>query len=263
MIQTTPASPPTPPGPAPRGQCRQCHYDLRGIESGRCPECGWPYELSDVLSTPLGKRLMKPTRWLAPAAIAIAALPLTFDALLLPTPLTLLLLFFLWVVVATPYIYRSRRRQRILFHRYPKHLLVDPDMPARTRIASIFLITAMLIWSGLWQRAVIYANLPWLDSYADQLYDKTPMDAPLPTARVWRGTLPVTPTWLDPTGVSFQVGFGTLIYSPSSPASFPDGYFPLYGWRHYSERTYTRISPAWSIERPPWNFLNPIPELNR
>jgi hypothetical protein len=78
--------------PAPHGKCWQCHYDLRGIDSGRCPECGWPYELTDVLTTPTGKRLMKPTRWVGRGAIAIAAIPLVFDALLLPTPLSLLLL---------------------------------------------------------------------------------------------------------------------------------------------------------------------------
>ena len=127
------------PDPAPHGKCWQCHYDLRGIDSGRCPECGWPYELTDVLSTPIGKRLMKPTRWVGRGAIAIAAIPLVFDALLAPTPLTLLLLAFLWPMAAGPYFFRSRQRKRVLFRRYPQNLLVDPDARASRRIASLFL----------------------------------------------------------------------------------------------------------------------------
>lgn len=32
-----------------RGRCQHCGYDLRGsIEMGRCPECGTPFDLSDV-----------------------------------------------------------------------------------------------------------------------------------------------------------------------------------------------------------------------
>ena len=31
----------------PPGKCQHCGYDLRGSESGKCPECGWSYELAD------------------------------------------------------------------------------------------------------------------------------------------------------------------------------------------------------------------------
>ncbi len=31
----------------PTGKCQHCGYDLRGSESGKCPECGKPYEEAD------------------------------------------------------------------------------------------------------------------------------------------------------------------------------------------------------------------------
>jgi hypothetical protein len=221
------------------------------------------YELADVLSTPDGARLMKASRWIGRAAIPIAAIALVFDALLLPTPMSLLLLAFLWAFVAGPYISRSRRRKRNLFRRYPQHSLVDPDAAPRARIARAFFIIAMVVWSGVWQRAVIYICMPWLDAYADQLYDKTPMIAPLPTAMVWKGALPVTPVELDPLGLWFHVGFGMLRYSPVMEPYGGGGYIPLNGWAAFTDGTETRISPAWYILRPPWNFLGLSPRLFR
>jgi hypothetical protein len=222
------------------------------------------YELADVLSTPEGVRLMKPTRWIGRAAIPIASISLVFDALLLPTPLTLLLLAFLWGLVAGPYVRRSRRRKRKLFRRFPQHSLVDPDALARARIARVFLIIAMIVWSGAWQRVMIYISMPWLDTYADQLYDVRPMEAPLPTAWVCCGVLPVVPTYLSPGGVAFNAGFGTLDYSPPrSAVRYWSTYLPVDGWKCYSEPSYTQISPAWSVRRPPWNILSPFPRLDR
>jgi hypothetical protein len=138
------------PKPAPRGQCWKCGYDLRGIPSRVCPECGWPFELEELLNSPVGIRLMKPTQGLARLAIPIAAGGLLLDALLMPTSITLALLTLLWWKLAKPYITRSMQRQRILYRRFPKYLTPDPDVPARKRIATVFLITALLVFSGAW-----------------------------------------------------------------------------------------------------------------
>jgi len=32
----------------PAGHCSECGYDLQGLENGKCPECGEPYEKEDL-----------------------------------------------------------------------------------------------------------------------------------------------------------------------------------------------------------------------
>ncbi len=200
---------------------------------------------------------MTPTHWLGRAAIVIAALPLLLDAMLAPTSPTLFLLALLWLAVAAPYMYRSRKRKRHLYRQFPQHRFQDPDQPLRKRIAVIFFVVGLLIWSGAWQRAIIYISLPSLNAYADHLYSDTPLVAPLPTAPVWCGLLHVTPIWMEPGDIEFQVGFGELLYSPEPGRRSYRDYLTTDEWLRYWETTYTPISPSWRIERPQWNFLMP------
>ncbi len=41
--------------PRPRGLCQRCGYDLRGNESGRCPECGTPLPVARPLAALAGR----------------------------------------------------------------------------------------------------------------------------------------------------------------------------------------------------------------
>lgn len=58
--------------------CRKCHYDLRRLESGRCPECGRPFDPQDPGSTISEVQPWRMRRWillilLLAAPIAVAA----------------------------------------------------------------------------------------------------------------------------------------------------------------------------------------------
>lgn len=52
----------------PPGRCRKCRYDLAGLESTICPECG-----TSALSEPEMERLYKRTRWIEAVLIGLVA----------------------------------------------------------------------------------------------------------------------------------------------------------------------------------------------
>ena len=243
------------------GICWKCGYDLRGIDSRKCPECGWPFKLEELLQSTVGERLMKPTRWLGKAAIPIAGISLILDAMLFLTPITLLVLAALWLIVAAPYILASRRQRRIIFQHYPQHGLADPDIAIRKHVACVFLVVAMIVWSGLWQLMILRISLHWLTPYVHHLYATMPLlTASPPEPYRWRGFLLVKAQPPEVYGVTVEANCGTLIYSPHAQ---PD--LVLRDWMDFNdtdEAVSVPIATDWYLQRDPWNFMGQA-SLNR
>jgi hypothetical protein len=252
--------------PPARGRCVKCGYDLRGILSNRCPECGYPFALPELLKDPYHTGLMKPMRWIGPAAAPIAAITLISDAAFVFTQFSLLLLSLLWLVVAGPYIARARRRRKTILRYFPKGLVSDPDTPLRKRIAVTFLIAAIIIGSGLWQKIVFRFDLIWLQPYATHLLRDMPFfvaEKSVPGPWLGQGTLEARAVWIDPTSVKFETRCGSIHYSPDrnsslnpSPSDFQEFWTSI---EFFNEDTSWEIAPGWYVSRVPWNFLTLFP----
>jgi hypothetical protein len=255
MATVTPSRDTDPPA---WGRCWKCKYDLRGITSKCCPECGEPFELAEVLKTPESIRLMKPMRWPGRLAFPFACCALLLDLLLMPTPITLLFLALLWMIIVGFYLVKSWIRRRRLFRRFPHSVLIDPDVHTRSRIASIFLIFAVIIWSGLAQRAFILINP--VHSFASDLYEKEPMfqiEATMPQSWRFCGVMPVRATSIGPSGVTIDVGFGEVEYGPNDTPKYKAS-----GWDTYDETSASYAGNGLWIRRISWNFLG-FHALNR
>src|SRR5580704_6545204 len=97
--------------PPARGRCR-CGYDLRGIASRVCPECGRVIEFHLTLSQFAIDRILKPVRWPAKLAFrAMLVLVIVEATVLLPQVLGL----FLWLCAYSVIMYRYWRRTRHLY----------------------------------------------------------------------------------------------------------------------------------------------------
>ncbi|MGA2442226.1 MAG: hypothetical protein ABSH08_14835 [Tepidisphaeraceae bacterium] len=122
----------------------------------------------------------------------------------------------------------------------------------RKRIAVIFLLVALVVWSRAWQRVAIRIDLFWLRPYATNLYCNVPLSTPMPGPQLWKGAILVQAVNLTPTGVQFKAGFGTLVYLPNAKSN------PWIGILEYDETTYSEIAPGWWVERPAWNYFSPF-----
>src|SRR4051794_14856221 len=46
------------------GPCWECGYELRGLQTPRCPECGRPFDPADPTTVNMGQAVGPVTRWL-------------------------------------------------------------------------------------------------------------------------------------------------------------------------------------------------------
>jgi hypothetical protein len=233
------------------GHCWKCNYDLRGINSRRCPKCGWPFSFQELLNSPLGVELMKPTQWIGWSALPIASIALVLDWLLLFTPYTLLVLTGLWFLVAQPYTRASSRRNRLIFEQYPRSGLRDPDLRIRRKIGIIFLLIGLIVFSGFLQAAVIAVSLPWLTPYAKYLNEERPlMQESSPEGWTWKGVLPVRgqpQIW----GADLHVGFASLRFRNDMCIQLGHDWDPI---PPDDNSIRTSINDHWEIRRPEWRL---------
>jgi hypothetical protein len=202
--------------------CLDCNYQLTGLPTYRCPECGREFDPTNPVTINFGKplgpmtrSLLRPTRWLNRFAPWIAGLGiLAVIALALPDPLAFLLLTLLWLLCAVPYIFWNTIRfaVRIIAHQ-PKSYEF-PDLLARRRIGNSILIAALLVITHIPGHCLIWLSRPALDHYGYHLYNEVPFLSPPPMPPKFCGVCYVWGTELGMRGVTAMIGLREVIYAP-------------------------------------------------
>jgi hypothetical protein len=207
-------------------QCLSCNYPLKGLESGRCPECGRGFDPADPLTMNLGRplgpaarALLRPIgRWADGCVWLVGAWGAWLSLGMLPRAV-LLLWFGLGsaLVLAPVVLRRTLRGIAATVYRQPaaaRRADAAFDQRARRviRVAIVLVLTRAPAYVAWW------VSRPWTDAVARQVATD-PVDAPLPPEQ-WAGLYRVEARWAGDHGVSFTmtpgVGFGHAYYGSSS-----------------------------------------------
>jgi hypothetical protein len=233
--------------PAYIGKCWKCGYDLRGIESRKCPECGREFDPANVFSflraESCGRwamRYLRPVRW--PAQVAkwsMIVLSLAAGGLLIHRTVIVALCVLVYLLIAMPYLVRSLIKRGLV-----ASLRVHPSVLRNDRAvlqsARLWLFGGLLI--NFWaipQIIVLAADMPWLDHEARRLYCQVPMLGSYPRSERC-GFLHISNVEVNPRGVSFTVSGPwvgiDMLYAGDGPMS-PE-----------TREQYTQLIGRWYVE---------------
>ncbi len=251
LLKTPAISTPPNRDPPPRGRCTDCGYDLRGIPSTCCPECGAQIPLLTPLSPENIEAILSPVKWPISATKFSMTLFLLLQAVLLPRALFgLPVLLITYCAIMFPYWCRVRWIRKIA----KRHAI---NLPIRQTEKSMiwqtrcwFAIALLLTWYEVPQTISVAIESPWLQSRARQLYEVEPLLA----KHEWRrcGIHAITDLDVFPSGVSFNLGLRQMAYTDSDPQTMRS----TAGWYHIGGKLWYHESPD-DIEYPwPWPTLN-------
>jgi hypothetical protein len=199
--------------------CHACGYDLRGLDSYRCPECGREFD-PDWAVPQAVIHLFDPVFWPAKMAKLGAVLLLSAEAIFLP-PLWLALCAWLLVFVAIGNSYYRlviKRRSAIKRHHLPT-LSIEGEPAMRWRARKWFAASLVLTLLSAPQFLIIAVELPWLNYKAQHMYEAEPLLAPHSTWN-WCVVHPVSNLSVQPSGVYFDLGLTSLSYSDAPSYEF-------------------------------------------
>jgi hypothetical protein len=203
------------------------------LTESRCPECGRGFSPDDPHSVncgkPYGRRgaaILRPTRWIAPAAPWVSWGTFTIAAVLLCDrllPLIILALF--WIIFLFPYAIRGTLRNlAIRVYRQPREFR-KVDRAGVRRILVSFSVPFMLMFSGLPLHIPFYLSLPWINRIARLAYEGEPVLGPYPPPQ-WAGFYRVNIENASPRSVNAQIGGVDLVYYPGPADHTLPGWFP-------------------------------------
>jgi hypothetical protein len=204
--------------PPPRGRCR-CGYDLRGIESQVCPECGrrierlplWIIRRREPLTTSaeLGFWLM----------LLLACLELF---LLMPLSLSLFVWLCSFVLIMSRYWVRNFWFWSIR-RKYPEVRSFPAERSALWRARGWFGLGLLFTLLSVPQYVGLLVDLPWLNRAVHRVYEAEPLESPHQVR--WCGLHAVRDLAVEPGGVYFKLGMRNATYAPEGlPWEFDTGY---------------------------------------
>jgi hypothetical protein len=236
--------------PPPRGRCNDCGYDLRGILSPRCPECGAQIPILTPLSPEKIEAILSPVRWpISATKCSLIPLLLLQAVLLSRALLGMALLVLAYCAIMFPY-WRRVHGIRKMAKIHAIHLPIrgtEKSMIWQTRCW--FAIALLLTWYEVPQTACIAIEFPWLQNKARQLYEVEPLLAKHEWDRC--GIHSVTELYVSPSGVYFNLGLKRMAYLDRDP----DSVRGTYGWHH--------LWGKWWYHEAPDDFEYPWATINR
>jgi hypothetical protein len=224
--------------PPPRGRCR-CGYDLRGIESLICPECGEPVELPGVIPNRLKQRML-PVRWPATFALQSAVALLVLDAIVIP-PLWIGLSVWFCLCVSGSVAYAFRRSWFSRISRRYKVAVRPPpaERPIVQRARRIWAIALILMLFSVPQILAVIIDLPWLIPSARKAYDAGPSQIPPNMGSC--GLQSASDTDVQLSGVYFWLGMRRIAYCPEGHSDYlPEQSFHIPGTYVYVDMDFPR-----------------------
>jgi hypothetical protein len=250
-LRTAPTLRTLTPDPPPSGSCSHCGYDLRGITSPVCPECGCPIPIQTPLSPQQIDSILAPPIWPIRAIQISMILMILIQAVLLSRALLgMFLLLVVYCSVMFPYWRRIRRIRKIS----KKHAIKLPIRPEEKSMIWQtrwwFAIALFLTWFEIPQMICIAIESPWIESRSRQLYEVEPLLAQHEWHRC--GIHAVTNLDVSPSGVFFDLGLKQMAYGDFDPEITRE----TYGWHHIVGKLWYHESPDDFFYPWPWPTLN-------
>lgn len=237
--------------PLPRGHCNDCGYDLRGIASTCCPECGAQIPILTPLSPEKIEAILSPVRWPISATKCSLILLLLLQAVLLSRALLgMALLLLSYCAIMFPYWLRVHGIRKIARQQAIDLSIRPAEKSMIWQIRCWFAIALLLTWYEVPQTACVAIEFPWLQNKARRLYEVEPLLAKHEWDRC--GIHAVTNLYVSPAGVYFNLGLKQMAYSDVDPDIVRSGS----GWHHIGGKLWYHESPD-DLEYPwPWPTLN-------
>lgn len=168
------------------GRCLKCDYDLRGITSRNCPECGRAFDPADDRTWRVAKANSRLARW-ALRKPGIRLIAITVVSLLLivwygrfPGSVRAELRWYSVLCFCLPLIWANRLACRWWLRR--RGHLLDEDTTGRGLAALTFALI-LVVQSECISSAALYISRPGLERLTEEL---PPYQVPLPKPR-WAG----------------------------------------------------------------------------
>jgi hypothetical protein len=207
--------------PPPRGRCR-CGYDLRGIESRVCSECGKTIEALPQWVIKRSAPVIWPAKLGFWCMLLLAGLELL---LLMPLPLSLFLWLCVFVSIMSRYWVRNFWFWRTRW-RYGGLSPMPTERLALWRARGWFGLGLLVTLLSVPQYVGLLVDLPWLNKAVHRVYEVEPLESPHHLS--WCGLHPVSNLTVTPSGVYFEIGMRDAAYSPQGlPWQFDTGYEKL------------------------------------
>jgi hypothetical protein len=205
--------------------CLSCNYPLRGLSSGRCPECGRAFDPGEPMTMNLGRpldgvalALLRPIgRWGQLTMRLLAWAGVLGPAWLAPTNPAAILWLLLWALFILACWIRSVMRWHVvrLYHQPPECLRIDDPFRHRTR--RTFALVALLVMTRAPFFVALLVSGPWLDRQAHYVWAVLPADVEPPQTPRMYGLVMVQRTDAGPNYVTFRLlGGGVISYGRSA-----------------------------------------------